>query len=119
MLLMMMLRRLVTLPLPRPVCLSPFPRLYSVDSYRGPKAPREWIQVKKAKKRAKKLMERKEKGSRPLLLPPIVTPKGAKRRHVCENLWDRCCFFVWCFSFFLLLPFFFVFVTSSNAKPIV
>lgn len=39
------------------------------------KAPKRWLEVKKAKKRARKLLERKERGTKPLKLPPEVTPK--------------------------------------------
>lgn len=44
--------------------------------YKGPKAPKKWVEMKKAKKRARKLLERKDRGSRPLALPPEINAKN-------------------------------------------
>jgi hypothetical protein len=62
----------------RPVALVQSPsRLYlSSVNYRGPKAPKKWVEVKKAKKRARKLLDRKDRGSKALVLPPEISPKS-------------------------------------------
>ncbi len=79
----MLLRRVVSLRAPtlhqKPMIALPATvrSWYSVgsDNYRGPRTPKKWVQVKKAKKRARKLLDRKERGARPIVLPAGVTPK--------------------------------------------
>ncbi len=44
--------------------------------YKGPKTPKKWVEVKKAKKRARKLLDRKDRGARPLIMPPDINPKS-------------------------------------------
>ncbi len=81
----MLLRRIVSLRgsmgcmpciVPRPTLLASAVRHYANDvDYKGPKTPKKWVEVKKAKKRARKLLDRKERGARPLKLPAEVSPK--------------------------------------------
>jgi translation initiation factor IF-2 len=49
---------------------------FTATTFRGPKAPKRWVEVKKAKKRARKLLDRKDRGVKQLFMPPDVTPKS-------------------------------------------